>query len=295
MGAIQARMGASGQQRFYDARLIMPTTNDGITWPRSGNVSAPYDNTVVDYYVRDGATGSFTVSPGSWIDFDGSAGTGANDSDYEPNGATRVLAKGLISAYSGADSAGLEASPLMPTSAMSQIVAQPLFIDDSGDGGNSSVAIASPYEGTAKIYQWNNLTGVADLAYTVPLTKGSNGSGIALVAPNDQNFPASGLVANEATLIEDPSMVQIEGYLGAGYVIADVPITVVVQNATPGYVPELRSQNGTVTTSIISNDDETLTLGWTSPDVRAEFSRDTGGFLRKRVIDETGVISFVRT
>ena len=55
-----------------------------------------------------------------------------------------MKAKGLISAYSGADSAGLEASPLMPTAGMSQVVAQFFHIDDSGDGGNSGVAIASP-------------------------------------------------------------------------------------------------------------------------------------------------------
>ena len=294
MGCIQARMGnRAAESRFYDARLIMPTTNDGITWPRSGNVSAPYNNTVVDYYVRDGATGSFTVSPSAWVDFDGT--TGATDSDYEPNGATRVLAKGLISAYSGADSAGLEASPLMPTSAMSQIVAQPLFIDDSGDGGNSGVAIASPYEGTAKVYQWNDVTKVADLAYTVPLTKGSGGSGIPLTSPIDQNFPASGLIANEPAFPNDPSVILLDGDLGAGYVIADVPITVVVQNALPTFKPEVRSQNGTVTESIVNDDDETLSLGWTPSDVRAELTRDAGGYLVKRVIDETGVMSFVRT
>ena len=295
MGAIQARMGGGTQSRFYDARLIMPTTNDGITWPRSGFVSAPYSNTVVDYYVRDGASGDFTVSPNSPIDFDSTAGTGANDSDYEPNGATRVLAKGLVSAYSGADSAGLEASPLMPTAAMSQVVAQPLFIDDSGDGGNSSVAIASPYEGTAKVYEWNDTTGVADLAYTVPLTRGSFGVGITLTTIEDQNFPVSGIIANESAYAADPSYQELVGDLGAGYIVADVPITVVVQNANPSHVPTLRSQNGTTTTSIVSDDDETLTLGWTPSDLKAELTRDAAGYLRKRVIDTSGVTTYELT
>ena len=100
MGCVQARMGGNppatptttqdGNARFYDARLIMPPTNDGITWPRSGFVSAPYDNTESTYYVRDGVTGAFpTVSPGAPVDFDASTSTGANDSDYEPRGATR--------------------------------------------------------------------------------------------------------------------------------------------------------------------------------------------------------------
>ena len=286
MGAIQAEM-APSNQRFYDARLIMP---------KAGFVSAPYDNTVVDYYVRDEVSGTFTVSPSSPIDFDDPiTGTGATDSDYEPAGATRVLAKGLISAFSGADSAGNEASPLMPTALMSQVVAQPLFIYDSGDGGDSGVAIASPYTGTAKVYQWNDATGVADLAYTVPLTKGVNGAGVTLTTPDDQNYPASGIIANEAGLIADASYVELVGNLGAGYIVANVPITVVVQNQNPFHVPTIRSQSGTTTTSIITKKDETLTLGWTPPNLKAEITKDVDGYLRRRELDASGVITYPLT
>ncbi len=298
MACVQAYMGnnpalvpgdpADSAQRFYDARLVMPPTNDGITWPRSGNVSAPYDNTTAKFYVRDGVTGDFPViNPGSPVDFDASSSTGANDSDYEPRGATRMKVNGLITAYSGADSAGLEASPMMPTAGMSQIVAQPFFIDDTGDGGNSGVAIASPYVGTAKVYQWNSVTGVAELAYTVPLNRGTEGQGIVPVAPEDQLIPTAGMVANEAAT--DAGIALLEGDLGAGYVIADVPITVVAQNATPTYNPELRSQNGTTTTSIVNDDDETLMLGWTPAELKAEITTDADGFLRRRIIDNTGV------
>jgi hypothetical protein len=296
MGGIQARMGTSPQvnpgdapdpsARFYDARLIMPLTNDGITWPRSGNVSAPYDNTLVRYYVRDNVTGEFVVSPGSPVDFDNT--TGATDQDYEPNGATRVQAVGLISAYSGADSAGLEASPLMPTSAMSQLVAQPFSIDDTGDGGNSSVAIASPYEGTARYYEWDNTAKVAVLKYTIPLRRGNGGSGITPTTPADQLFPCAGIIANEPGFPNDPSVLQLDGDLGPGYVIADVPITVVSQNATPTFIPEIRSQNGTVTTGIVTDDDETLMLGWTPPLIKAELTTDTDGYIRKREITADG-------
>lgn len=267
MACHAANMDLSPHGRFYDSRLIMPLTNDGITWPRSGFVSAPYDNTVVDWYVRDGAEGSLNsglgVSPGSPIDFDAAAplGTGASDQDYEPNGATRVLAVGLISAYSGADSAGLEASPLMPTSAMSQVVAQPLFIDDTGDGGDSGVAIASPYVGTARVYEWNTATSSLDLAYTMPLTR----SGVTVNSKEDQKHPAAGLISNDAEASNT-----LVGQLNAGVIIADVPITVVVQNGTPGLTPTIRSQNGTTTSAIITQDDETLSLGWTPPQLKAE-------------------------
>lgn len=285
MACHNANMDLQPFGRFYDSRLIMPLTNDGITWPRSGFVSAPFANTVVNWYTRDNAEGSLNsglgVSPGSPVDFDAAppTGTGASDTDYEPNGATRVRAVGLISAYSGADSAGLEASPLMPTKAMSQIVAQPLTIADTGDGGDSGVAIASPYEGTARVMQWNEDNQELELAYTVPLTR----SGVTITTQDDQNHPAAGLVANES------SAVALVGTLNPGVVIADVPITVVVQNGDQSLTPSIRSQNGTTTTGIISQDDETLSLGITPAPIAAEIREDVNGVLRRRSIDASGV------
>jgi hypothetical protein len=172
---------------------------------------------------------------------------------------------------------------------MSQVVAQPFTIADNGDGGNSGVAIGSPYEGTARIYQWNTATGVADLAYTVPLGRGDAGQGIAPTAPEDQYIPCAGLVANETTLgATDPSVIELVGTLNPGYIVADVPITVVAQNGDPGTIPPIRSQNGTTTQGIVSDDDETLMLGWTPPQKKAEITEDTDGFTRKRVLDNTG-------
>ena len=306
MACVQAYMGTNpplqpgdpgdSAQRFYDARLVMPLTNDGITWPRSGFVSAPYDNTASKYFVRDGVTGDFPlVSPNAPVDFDASGSTGANDSDYEPRGCTRLRATGLVSAYSGADSAGLEASPMIPVSAMAQVVAQPFFVADNGDGGNSGVAIGSPYEGTAKVYQWNTATGVAELAYTVPLGRGTAGQGIAPTTPEDQYIPCAGLVANEPGFPGDPSVVQLEGQLNPGYVVADVPVTVVAQNGTPTLIPEIRSQNGETTTSIVTDDDETLMLGWTPAQLKAEVTEDAAGFTRRREIDASGVATFTLT
>lgn len=287
MACHAANMDLSPFGRFYDSRLIMPVTNDGVTWPRSGFVSAPYDSTVVNWFVRDGASGSLNsgngVSPGSPIDFDAAAplGTGANDADYEPNGATRSMAVGLISAYSGADSAGLEASPMMPTAAMSQVVAQPLFIADTGDGGDSGVAIASIYEGTAKVYEWNDATKSLDLAYTVPLNRNIAGG---TLTREDQNHPSAGLVANETSA----GSILLVGQLNAGVIIADVPITVVVQNGTPTLIPSLRSQNGTTTSAIVTQDDETLSLGWTPADLKVEVTAGTDGLLYKRAIASGG-------
>ena len=278
-----------GSSRFYDSRLIMPLTNDGITWPRSGFVSAPYNNTEVAFYVRDGAEGIINstagtgVSPGSPVDFDAAigVGTGASDQDYEPNGATRVQAVGLISAYSGADSSGLEASPLMPTSAMSQVVAQPFLVQDNGDGGNSGVAIASPFEGTAEIYEWNSATSQLDLAYTVPLLR----NGVTVSAQSDQLHPSAGMVANETV----SGAVELVGDLNPGIVVANVPITVVTQAGVVDSTTTFRSQNGGTAPNLVHEDDETLMLGITPSSIAAEIREDANGVLRRRAIDSSGV------
>ncbi|MEL6716045.1 MAG: hypothetical protein AAFP86_19850, partial [Planctomycetota bacterium] len=189
MACVHAEMDSN---RYYDSRLVMPTSNDIMGWGRNGDVSGPYNGTAVDWFRRTGTSGSFTVSPGSPVDLQ--AATGASDSDLEPNGMVRLLATGLVSAYSGADSAGLEALPLMPVSGMSTTLAQPFFIPDTGDGGNSGISLASPYEGEARIYEWNDVTKTADLKYIVPLTRGVEATTAEL-----QKVPCAGMVSNDTT------------------------------------------------------------------------------------------------
>ena len=54
----------------------------------------------------------------------------------------------------------------------------------------------------------------------------------------------------------------------------------------------LRSQNGTTTTAIINDDDETLSLGWTPDALKAEITEGTDGLLYRRAITG-GVDSWV--
>jgi hypothetical protein len=100
------------------------------------------------------------------------------------------------------------------------------------------------------------------------------------------------MIANEPTLAADPSVVQLVGRLAPGYIVSDVPITVVSQNGTPTYNPIIRSQNGTTTISIVTDDDETLQLGWTPDTLRAEVLTDEDGFLRIRKVDNTGAVTY---
>jgi hypothetical protein len=277
--ALTARM---SNNSFYDSRLIMPLTNDGMTWPRSGFMSALYSNTKVRFWVRDGVNGELaTIDPGSPVDIDAAqpTGTGASDSDYEPNGATRFKAAGLVSAYSGADSAGLEATPMFPVSGLVQRVALPIFVQNSGDGGDNGLAFCSPYEGTVKVYQWNQATSTAELWLTIPLTRNNGG----VNTPEDQLFPAAALASANAS---EATVVFPSDFLG-GYAEADVPIHCVI-NSQNNQNQTFRGTSGDAVAGISSNDDETASTGITPEEIRVEITKDNAtGLLLKRTIANT--------
>lgn len=296
MACHNAAMDSSPQ--FYDSRLILPLTNDGITWPRSGFVSALYSGTIVDYFVNDQAQGQFTCNPGSPVDFDGT--TGATDQDYEPRGATRVKAFGLISAYSGADSSGLEASPLCPVSTFTQRIALPLHIRNAGDGGNNGIALASPYTGTARLYEWNQGTGSADLVTVndpsgtpvteIPLIRrDAAGAEYTATGSFEQNHPASALISTSTDAAAGAHYLQ--GDFNGGYIEIDVPCTCVFnaeQNENGAVDHTFKGTSGSAVVGIHSDDDEQLTYGITPETIAAEVRVDTTGLLRRRSIGSGG-------
>lgn len=287
MAGLQAGMIAGD---LKDNRLIMPLTNDGLTWPRKGYLSAPYSDTLVDFYVRDGNSGSLNngagVSPGSPIDIASSppTGTGANDIRYRPNGATRFRASGLISAFSGADGFGSEATPLMPVSAMAQVTAQPFFIKDADNGGYSNIAMASCYECEAKVYEYDNESHALILKYEVALTRES----VTLDAPEKQNHPAAATISNDT----ENGAFALDGDLKPGVIVSTAPIMVIAQNGDPDLQPDIRSQNGMTAPSIKTKGDETLMLGWIPDPLRAQITTDGNGFLRRHQLDADGLPSW---
>ncbi len=296
MAAINANMDNT-TPRFYDSRLVLPLTNDGITWPRSGFVSAPFSGTVVDFWVNDGAEGTIaTVNPGGQVDFDAAppVGTGASDPDYEPRGATRVKAAGLIVAYSGADSAGLEASPMAPVSTFTQRIALPLHIRDSGDGGNNGIACASTLDGVAKIFQWNAATGQAEQisfndesgspATELLLRRRTDDTELTAAANADAQLHPASFSLQGAT---DPNAYQMTSDFTGGYIESDVPMTCVFnseQNENGATDHTFRGTSGAAVVGIHSDDDEQLTYGITPEEIRAEVTRGTDGKLYKRVV-----------
>lgn len=288
MACTHAYMGA-GVERFYDSRLIMPLTNDGITWPRSANMSSLYQNCLVRYYNNSAITGSnntvpgqFTIQgPGFPVDIDGPDGTGANLPDYDPRGATRFLAEGLVSAYSGADGNGLEATPMMPISAMAQKVPIVGTIVNAGTARSNGIAIASPFEGTCRLYEFDRATRSLVLRQVVDPTTGQlvddivleRRTGVTYTTELDQRAPASATIQSTAGVAGS-------GFYGfevgspafeGGILMSNVPVTVVVnntQNVPNTAEVQYPSSEGNLVLGVRAKSDETLMIGTTPEEIR---------------------------
>ena len=247
------------------------------------------------------------MNPGSPVDWDATTTTGASDVDYEPRGATRIRAAGLISGYSGADSSGLEASPLCPISTMTQRIALPLHIRNSGDGGNNGIALASHFVGTARLYQWNQVTKVAEIV-TVNDPDGNPTTEINLIRREladevtastraQQLHPASALISNQGGPGggDQGAYDMLEDFNG-GYVEIDVPCTCVFnseQNENGATDHTFRGTSGDTVVGIRSDDDEQLTYGIIPDSIRAEIREGEDGLLYKRLIATGGGDSWV--
>ena len=234
---------------IWDCRLIPPLSSTLIGNPRSGFMSSPYDNTLVKWWRRTGTTGSFTVSPGSPFNI---ATTGGNLGDHNPNGYVKYKAP-QITGYSGADGQGGDAVAFFDPATFSQIVAQPFFMPDGGNGDETGCLVVSEWVGTARYYQWDDATRTIALIYTLELTRG-----ITVTTPEDQNHPCAASLSNSTGNDNNTLLV---GDLLPGFWIADVPIGVVAQ--AQGGQMDMRNQFGDLVTSIYTQEDETSLFGWT--------------------------------
>lgn len=302
MSAIAANMDANG---FHDSRLVLPLSNSVMTWARSGFISALYSSTFFQWFVNDGAEGTNTVSPGGPLDFDGI--TGADDADYEPRGLVWLMASGLLSCYSGADTSGLEATPGCPSQFFTQRLALPLHIRNSGDGGNNGIALGSKYTGTARLYQWNPVSGQSEIVTLtgpdgVPTTEiqlvrrnGATVLGPATTA-DEQKHPASALISAAGGVGGgDPGAYDMQSDFTGGYIEIDVPAMCVFnseQNQNGATTITFRGTSGANVVGIHSDDDEQLTFGITPDDIRAEITRGVDGIEYKRQIN-AGVETWV--
>jgi hypothetical protein len=182
--------------------------------------------------------------------------------DYAANGTVRLLATGPISAFSGADGVGLEATYFQDPSTFSQRVALPLGSQGTGGGDTTSIAVKSIYTGTAKLYNSDgSLKDAFDLVRSGTVT-----SRYSQYFPTGYTLDLSG-----------------DTYQG-GWIEADVPIYV-VQNSN-----ENESQ---ITDGIETSGDEIVMLGITPEDIRVNIVADEEGILRRRAIDSSGTETWV--
>ena len=246
--------GATSDNNYIDMRLVPPMSTEIIVHSRNNQVSAQFSNTSVVYYRRIMITGSFTVQAGTPLNISGFTG---GQADYNPNGWIILRSDKPITSFSGADSAGWMATSGWPLTALAQLFPIISTIGTSTDPGWASISLASPYEGSAGVYDESGT-----LLATFTITRGT--SPPATVA--DQLFPATGRF-NPGT--------SLGASLTSGYVECTVPCVCI-----------MNFDGSSVFTSDAG--DEVAIPGSTPDEIRAQIRKDTDGFLRRRSIDTSG-------
>ena len=236
-------------------RPLVPMTTEIITWNIGCLVTALEATTSVTYYRRNGNTGTITVSPGTPV----ALGAG-NNTGFAIGGAVRIVSDKPISTYTVSDSIGDQVLSGFPVSQMSQLFSNPSFIDSTTSYARSAVAIASPFEGTATVY-----TSAGVIIDTFNYTRT-----IDVTTAADQLFPAAGRWRPED--------------VGAG-VTFDGGF---IQTNTPA-VCYMNTSSDPVWNS---NGEEYFVLGSTPEDIRADIKRDGSGILRRRDINNAGVVTW---
>ena len=240
--------------KYIDMRLIPPMSTEVIVHSRSNRLSAQFANTSVTYYRRNMTTGNFTVQAGTPLSIGGSTG---NQADYNNDGWLILRGDKPFSGFSGADSVGWEATPCWPLTALAQLFPILSTIGGSTDFGRSSVSLASPYEGTARVYNESKV-----LLDTFTLTRGTSPA----ATPDDQLYPAGG---------QWNPQVSVGASVSSGYVECDVPCVCI-----------MNFNNSTVFS--LDAGDEIAIPGTSPDDIKAQIRKDPDGFLRRRDIDVLG-------
>ena len=242
-------------------RNIPPMSSELIGWNRNCFISAQEATTTVTYHRRNNTTGTIAVSAGTSVD---GSGTFGNNADFSAAGAIILRADNPISARTENDSAGTQAIALWPVDQLAQCFGIPATLDIDVDYGVSCIACASPYEGTASVY---------DNTGTLVTTFDFNRAGAISppIVTTDQLFPASQRWK--------PADETVPANLVGGYVTTNVPAMVIM------------NMNGdAVWTGGVAA--EFALTGSTPESLRAEIRLDADGFARRRDISNTGAVTW---
>lgn len=196
-----------------------------------------------------------------------SADNAGGNADYAKEGIIILRANAPISAFSGADGAGLEATYFVPTNSLTQRIGTPLAIKNALSGSSNCIAIQSPFKCEAKIFGSNgeflySLSSVR--SYSNPVNK------------FQQRFPTGVVLGFGAGLGIDVAL--DSNFLG-GYIETDVPCNIVINTSEN----EILISNG-----IKTNGDEMICFGVTPDNIKAEIKQVSDGRTRKRVVDSSG-------
>lgn len=250
-GPVCASVNESGSK----IRLLTPMSTELITWNTGCLVSALEATTSVTYYRRNGNTGTISVSPGTAV----ALGAGSN-TNLAPGGCVLVTADKPISTWTETDSIGNQALSGFPVAQMSQLFSNPSFVDSTANYGQAGVAIASPYEGTATVY---DNTGTVLDTFTYTRTN-------PVVTAAEQAFPAAGRWR--------PEEVSISTTWDGGYIETNTPAVCIM------------NFSGDVIWG--SSGEEIFVVGSTPEEIKADIKKDGNGIWRRRDIDVAGAVSW---
>jgi hypothetical protein len=175
-----------------------------------------------------------------------------NPTDYGIEGFGIMRASKPITAFSGADAAGVNATPWYPLTALVQRVGLPLGNDitASSNGAFNSIAIASTFRGTARVKSKN---GALKYPSDFKLKRGTVDQDPA--TPWEQLFPCA------ATIVIDQASGWERGFSG-GIVDSDVPIYCVHNSNLNQRI---------IDGGIDTNSDESAFSGITPPELKSKY------------------------
>lgn len=243
----------NNNNRFIDMRLVPPMSTELIVHSRNNRLSARFADTTVVYYRRNMSTGSFTVQGGTPLAIGAATG---NQTDYANDGWLILRADKPTTSFSGADSQGYMATSCWPLTALAQLFPIVSSIGANTDFGRSSISLASPFEGTARVYDENKV-----LLDTFTITRGTTPP----ATPADQDYPAAG---------QWNPQVSLGTTIDSGFVECSVPCVCVCNFEGSSVFGDLG--------------DEMAVPGSTPDEIRALVRRDPDGFLRRRDVGVDG-------
>lgn len=251
-GYIMASVNANGS----NIRVLPPMCSELIVWNRGCSISNAVGTASVEWYRQNGEAGTESVTAGTPVAF---TAAGSN-SNYAPEGCLILRSDKPVSSFASGDSGGSVCG--WPLDQLAQRFANPGFIDNSSGYDAACVAIGSPFEGTARVYDSDG-----NLLDSFSYTRGTQATSAA-----DQLYPAAGRWK--------PSDVTGSTTWNGGYVTTTTPAVCLMRlKGSPDWTNDYSAK-------------EINIAGTTPKAIAADITRDSNGLMRVRVVDSSGTVAW---